>query len=71
MSDYKIRHIRRLKTQISKTLAADEDLIGDTVNVYFQKNFIGQIGTILKEKYNLFSRRSSLVHVERKPLYGS
>ena len=46
-----------MKSNISKTLSSDVDEnshIDDKITNFFQFNEIGQIKTILREKFNLF-----------------
>jgi hypothetical protein len=51
-ADYHIRHMKRLKTEISsklsKNLTDEGKQINQTVGYYFNKNDKGQIGEILK-----------------------
>ena len=57
LNQYKVRHIRRLKTEISTKLKENEKegkYVNEAVDNYFEKNTIGQISGILREKYNLF-----------------
>ena len=67
INEYKLRHIKRLKTDLEKRLSSEEGQnITGAVNNYFQKNEIGQIASILRDKFNLFLPKASY---ERKPLY--
>ena len=59
-----------MKSNISKTLSSDVDEnshIDDKITNFFQFNEIGQIKTILREKFNLFQKRQTMF--ERQPLY--
>eukprot|EP00347_Sterkiella_histriomuscorum_P010045 403338899 len=63
------RQLQKLKTTISITLNQDKDgeQVTDKISNFFQFNEIGQIKSILREKFNLFQRKSTMF--ERKPLY--
>ncbi|CDW88651.1 UNKNOWN [Stylonychia lemnae] len=68
--EIKQRHLKKLKTTISNTLNKDQEgyqQVTDTISNYFQFNEIGQIKSILRDKFNLFQKKNSMY--ERKPLY--
>ncbi|TNV84809.1 hypothetical protein FGO68_gene10669 [Halteria grandinella] len=72
--DYRLRHIKRLRTDIISNFRRKSDPVTLThlskgFGDHFQKHNQGQIGNILKEKFQLFKPSSETSHYERRPLY--